>query len=124
MEVRTCLHGYPGRGASVAGLALFAVASGMHGFDPATSGFASNGYAGRSPDGYSILATLLAEIILFAIFLFVILGSPRQACPQGFGRRLHRLVPDPVPLGLEPITNTSVNPARSLDMAWFSGPAL
>src|SRR3954451_20165111 len=61
--------------ASVAGLMLFAIASGKPGFDAVASGFASNGYGDRSPGGYNLLAGLLSEIILTAVFLFVILGS-------------------------------------------------
>lgn len=109
-------------GASVGGLALFAIASGKHGFDPVSSGFATNCYADRSPDGYSMLAALLAEIIQTAVFLYVILGSTDVRAPRGFAG---------IPIGLTltlihlvsiPITNTSVNPARSLGVAWFAGP--
>ncbi|WP_271395154.1 aquaporin Z [Neomicrococcus lactis] len=108
--------------ASVAGAALFAIASGKDGFNAVESGFASNGYGDRSPDGYSLMAGLIAEIILTAIFLFVILGSTDKRAPQGFA---------PIAIGLSltlihlvaiPITNTSVNPARSLGVAWFAGP--
>ncbi|GAA2557079.1 aquaporin Z [Neomicrococcus aestuarii] len=108
--------------ASVAGAALFTIASGKDGFNAVESGFASNGYGDRSPDGYSLMAGLIAEIILTAIFLFVILGSTDKRAPQGFA---------PIAIGLSltlihlvaiPITNTSVNPARSLGVAWFAGP--
>lgn len=108
--------------ASVAGLALFAIASGKDGFDAVKSGFASNGYGERSPDGYSLLAALLTEIILTAIFLYIILGSTDSRAPKGFA-------PIAIGLGLTlihlvsiPVTNTSVNPARSLGVAWFAGP--
>lgn len=110
-------------GASVAGLALFAIASGKHGFDPVTSGFASNGYADRSPDGYSMLSALLAEIILTAIFLYVILGSTDDRAPKGFAGISIGLTLTLIHLISIPITNTSVNPARSLGVAWFAGPA-
>ncbi|WP_411734222.1 aquaporin Z [Paeniglutamicibacter sp.] len=109
--------------ASVAGLALFAIATGKHGFDPVTSGFATNGYADRSPDGYGMLAALLAEIILTAIFLYVILGSTDQRAPQGFAGISIGLSLTLIHLVSIPITNTSVNPARSLGVAWFAGPA-
>ncbi|HZK05527.1 MAG TPA: aquaporin Z [Actinomycetaceae bacterium] len=108
-------------GASVAGALLFVIASGRPGFDAVASGFASNGYGERSPDGYSLLAVLLAETILTMIFLFVILGSTDSRAPQGFA---------PISIGLSltlihlvsiPISNTSVNPARSLGVAWFAG---
>lgn len=110
-------------GASVAGLALFAIATGKHGFNPATSGFASNGYADRSPDGYSMLSALLAEIILTAIFLYVILGSTDGRAPKGFAGISIGLSLTLIHLISIPITNTSVNPARSLGVAWFAGPA-
>ncbi len=108
--------------ASVAGLALFAIASGKDGFDAAASGFASNGYGERSPDGYSLVAALVTEIVLTAIFLYIILGSTDSRAPKGFA-------PVAIGLGLTlihlvsiPVTNTSVNPARSLGVAWFAGP--
>lgn len=109
-------------GASVAGLALFAIASGKDGFDPVASGFASNGYADRSPDGYGMLAALLAEVILTAIFLFVILGSTDKRAPKGFAGVSIGLSLTLIHLVSIPITNTSVNPARSLGVAWFAGP--
>jgi aquaporin Z len=109
-------------GASLAGTALFAIASGKHGFDPITSGFATNGYAERSPDGYSMLAALLVEIILTAIFLYVILGSTDERAPKGFAGISIGLTLTLIHLVSIPITNTSVNPARSLGVAWFAGP--
>ncbi|KAA0979443.1 aquaporin Z [Paeniglutamicibacter gangotriensis] len=109
-------------GASVAGLALFAIATGKHGFDPVASGFATNGYADRSPDGYSMLSALLAEIILTAIFLYVILGSTDGRAPKGFAGISIGLSLTLIHLVAIPITNTSVNPARSLGVAWFAGP--
>lgn len=108
--------------ASVAGLVLFVIASGRDGFDAVTSGFASNGYGDRSPDHYSLMAALLIEIVLTAIFVYVILGSTDTRAPAGFA---------PIAIGLAlvlihlisiPVTNTSVNPARSLGVAWFAGP--
>jgi aquaporin Z len=108
--------------ASMAGLALFAIASGKNGFDAVKSGFASNGYGDRSPDGYSMAAALVTEIVLTAIFLYIILGSTDSRAPKGFA-------PIAIGLGLTlihlvsiPVTNTSVNPARSLGVAWFAGP--
>lgn len=108
--------------ASAAGAVLFWIASGKAGFNAVESGFASNGYGDRSPDGYSMVAGLVAEIVLTAIFLYVILGSTDRRAPKGFA---------PIAIGLSltlihlvaiPITNTSVNPARSLGVAWFAGP--
>ncbi|WP_309080643.1 aquaporin Z [Zhihengliuella sp.] len=108
--------------ASVAGLALFAIASGREGFDAVESGFASNGYGDRSPDGYSLVAALLIEIILTAIFLYIILGSTDSRAPQGFAPLAIGLGLTLIHLVSIPITNTSVNPARSLGVAWFAGP--
>ncbi|UYQ77217.1 aquaporin Z [Glutamicibacter sp. JL.03c] len=107
--------------ASAAGAVLLWIASGKEGFNAVESGFASNGYGDRSPDGYSLAAALVAEIVLTAIFLYVILGSTDERAPKGFA---------PIAIGLSltlihlvsiPITNTSVNPARSLGVAWFAG---
>lgn len=109
-------------GASVAGLALFAIATGKHGFDPVASGFASNGYGHRSPDGYNMLSALIVEIILTAVFLYVILGSTDERAPKGFAGISIGLSLTLIHLISIPITNTSVNPARSLGVAWFAGP--
>jgi len=107
--------------ASIAGAVLFAIASGQQGFSAVESGFASNGYGDRSPGGYSLLAALIAEIVLTAIFLYIILGATDDRAPKGFA-------PIAIGLGLTlihlvsiPVTNTSVNPARSLGVAWFAG---
>ncbi|MCV9995753.1 aquaporin Z [Paeniglutamicibacter sp. ZC-3] len=104
-------------GASAAGLVLFAIASGKHGFDPVSSG-----YADRSPDGYSMLAALLAEIILTAVFLYVILGSTGERAPRGFAGISIGLTLTLIHLVSIPITKTSVNPALSPGVAWFAGP--
>lgn len=97
--------------------ALYAIASGKPGFDIA-SGLASNGYGAHSPGGYSLVACLFAEILLTFFFLMIILGATDQRAPQGFA-------PVAIGLGLTlihligiPITNLSVNPARS------TGPAI
>lgn len=109
--------------ASVAGLVLFIIASGKDGFNAVESGFASNGFGDRSPNGYGLLACLLIEIVLTAVFLYIILGSTDDRAPKGFA-------PIAIGLGLTlihlisiPVTNTSVNPARSLGVAWFAGGA-
>lgn len=108
-------------GASVAGAALFAIASGKEGFDAVASGFATNGYAERSPEGYSLVAVLIAEVILTAIFLFVILGSTDRRAPAGFAPIAIGLALTLIHLVSIPVSNTSVNPARSLGVAWFAG---
>ena len=103
----------------VAGAAvLYVIASGTTGF--AAGGFASNGYDALSPGGYSMMAALVAEIVLTAFFLIIILGSTSKAVPAGFA-------PIAIGLGLTlihlisiPVTNTSVNPARSIAAAIFA----
>lgn len=107
---------------SAAGAVLFAIASGKDGFNAVESGFASNGFGDRSPDGYSMLAVLIAEIVLTAIFLYVILGSTDTRAPQGFAGIAIGLSLTLIHLISIPISNTSVNPARSLGVAWFAGP--
>lgn len=108
--------------ASAAGAVLFAIANGKEGFNAVESGFASNGYAERSPNGYSLTSVLIAEIVLTAIFLFVILGSTDTRAPQGFAGIAIGLSLTLIHLVGIPISNTSVNPARSLGVAWFAGP--
>lgn len=106
---------------AIAGAAvLFLIASGKAGFDVA-AGFASNGYGEHSPGGYSLLAGAVTEIIMTMMFLFIIMGATDQRAPKGFA-------PIAIGLGLTlihlisiPITNTSVNPARSTGVAVFVG---
>ncbi len=107
-------------GASVAGLVLFVIANGMDGFE-AKGAFATNGYGDFSPNGYALWAVLIAEVLLTLIFLFIILGVSAKRAAVGW----HGLS---IGLGLTlihlisiPISNTSVNPARSLGVAWFAG---
>ncbi|MBG6084440.1 aquaporin Z [Zhihengliuella flava] len=109
-------------GGTLAGALLLLVAMGKEGFDPVASGFATNGYAERSPDGYSLVAVLLAEIILTAVFLYVILGATDRRAPAGFAPIAIGLALTLIHLISIPISNTSVNPARSLSVAWFAGP--
>jgi len=108
--------------ASVAGSVLFAIASGRAGFDPVESGFASNGYCDRSPGDYGLVAALIAEIVLTAIFLYIILGATDDRAPEGFAPLAIGLGLTLIHLVSIPVTNTSVNPARSLGVAWFAGP--
>jgi aquaporin Z len=107
-------------GAILASSLLFVIASGKPGFD-LSGGFASNGYDAHSPGGYSMLACLVAEAVLTFMFLVIILGATDRRAPQGFA-------PIAIGLGLTlihlisiPITNTSVNPARSTGPALFVG---
>jgi aquaporin Z len=99
---------------------LYVIASGKAGFDLA-GGFASNGYAAQSPGGYSLVACLVAEVVLTLMFLVIILGAADRRAPQGFA-------PIAIGLGLTlihligiPVTNLSVNPARSTGPALFVG---
>jgi len=107
-------------GAIVGAGVLYLIASGKAGFDLA-GGFASNGYGDHSPGGYSLIAALVAEIVMTFMFLFIILGATDKRAPQGFA-------PLAIGLGLTlihlisiPVTNTSVNPARSTGVALFVG---
>lgn len=107
-------------GGIVAGGVLFFIASGKVGFDVA-AGFASNGYAEHSPGGYSMGAALVTEVVMTMMFLLIILGSTDARAPAGFA-------PIAIGLGLTlihlisiPVTNTSVNPARSLGVALYVG---
>jgi aquaporin Z len=107
-------------GGIVAGGILYLIASGKAGFD-VSAGFAANGYGTHSPGGYSLLAALVSEVVMTMMFLFIILGATDKLAPQGFA---------PIPIGLSltlihlisiPVTNTSVNPARSTGVALYVG---
>lgn len=108
-------------GGIIAGGVLYVIASGQMGFDAAASGFASNGYGAHSPGQYSMTAALVTEIVMTMAFLVIILGATDKRAPQGFA-------PIAIGLGLTlihlisiPVTNTSVNPARSTGVALFVG---
>jgi aquaporin Z len=107
-------------GLAAAGV-LAVIASGVDGFSIKDSGFAANGYGDQSPGHYSLLACLVCEIVMTAVFLIVIMGATRRGAPAGTA---------PVAIGLAltlihlisiPVTNTSVNPARSTSQAIFAG---
>ena len=107
-------------GAVVAGGVLYLIASGRAGFD-VSAGFASNGYGVHSPGGYSMFAALVTEVVMTMMFLLIILGATDKRAPKGFA-------PIAIGLGLTlihlisiPVTNTSVNPARSTGVAVFVG---
>ena len=107
-------------GAVVAGAVLYFIASGKAGFD-ASAGFASNGYGEHSPGGYGMHAVLVTEVVMTMAFLVIILGSTDRRAPAG-------LAPVAIGLGLTlihlvsiPVSNTSVNPARSTGVALFQG---
>jgi aquaporin Z len=107
-------------GAIVAALALYLVASGKAGFDLA-GGFAANGYGAHSPGGYSLTAGLIIELVLSAGFLFVIMGATDTRAPAGFAPIAIGLALTLIHLISIPVTNTSVNPARSTGPAIFVG---
>jgi len=107
-------------GAIAAGGVLFVIASGRSGFDVA-AGFASNGYGVHSPGGYSLLAALICEIVVTAMFLIVILGATDKRAPQGLAPIAIGLCLTLIHLISIPVTNTSVNPARSTGVALFVG---
>ncbi|HEV3112564.1 MAG TPA: aquaporin Z [Candidatus Binataceae bacterium] len=107
-------------GAVVAAAVLYGIASGAAGFD-LSNGFASNGYGAHSPGGYGLPSAALCEVVMTMMFLFVIMGATDKRVPAGFA---------PIPIGLVltlihlisiPVTNTSVNPARSTGPALFVG---
>ncbi|MDB5542695.1 MAG: Porin [Devosia sp.] len=103
----------------VAGAAvLYVIASGTAGYTP--GGFASNGYDALSPGGYSLTAALVAEVVLTAFFLIVILGSTSKAAPAGFAPIAIGLCLTVIHLISIPVTNTSVNPVRSIATAIFA----
>ncbi len=109
-------------GATVAGAVLLVIASGVSGgFDPVENGFATNGYGDRSPMGYDLASVVIAEIVLTAVFLFVILGTTSKRAAVGFAGLSIGLALTLIHLISIPISNTSVNPARSLGVAWFGG---
>jgi aquaporin Z len=107
-------------GAIAAGAVLYVIASGKAGFDLA-GGFASNGYGDHSPGGYSLAAGLVAEVVLTAFFLVVILGATDGRAPAGFAPIAIGLALTLIHLISIPVTNTSVNPARSTGPALFVG---
>jgi len=107
-------------GAIVAGGVLYVIASGAPGFD-VSKGFASNGYGAHSPGGYSLLAALVSEVVMTMFFLLVILGATDKRAPAGFAPIAIGLALTLIHLISIPVTNTSVNPARSTGVALFVG---
>ena len=107
-------------GGVVAGAVLYLIASGAPGFDLA-KGFASNGYGAHSPGGYSLLAGFVTEVVMTAMFLFIIMGATHGKSPVGFAGLAIGLGLTLIHLVSIPVTNTSVNPARSTGVAVFAG---
>lgn len=107
-------------GGIVAGGVLFLIASGKAGFD-VSAGFASNGYGAHSPGGYTLPSALLTEVVMTMMFLLVILGATDKRAPQGLAPIAIGLCLTLIHLISIPVTNTSVNPARSTGVALFVG---
>ena len=107
-------------GGLVAGGVLYVIASGAAGFD-VSAGFASNGYGEHSPGGYSLAAALVTEVVMTAMFLLVILGATDSRAPQGMAPVAIGLCLTLIHLISIPVTNTSVNPARSTGVAVYVG---
>ncbi|WP_159738991.1 aquaporin Z [Vibrio atypicus] len=108
-------------GGLIAGGVLYLIASGQAGFDVTASGFAANGFGEHSPGQYSMTAALISEVVMTMMFLIIIMGATDERAPQGFA-------PIAIGLGLTlihlisiPVTNTSVNPARSTAVAMYVG---
>ncbi|MCJ2375473.1 aquaporin Z [Vibrio sp. ZSDZ34] len=108
-------------GGIIGGGILYMIASGQVGFDADASGFASNGYAEHSPGRYSMLAALITEVVMTAMFLIVIMGATDERAPQGFAPIAIGLCLTLIHLISIPVTNTSVNPARSTGVALYVG---
>ena len=107
-------------GAIVAGAVLYLIASGKAGFE-LSAGFASNGYGSHSPGGYSLVAALITEVVMTMMFLVVIMGATDKRAPAGFAPIAIGLCLTLIHLISIPVTNTSVNPARSTGVAIFVG---
>ena len=108
-------------GAIAAAAVLASIAAGKPGFDLVASGFAANGYGEHSPGGYALGAALVAEFVMTFFFLLVILGATHRRAPAGFGPLAIGLALTLIHLVSIPVTNTSVNPARSTGPALFVG---
>lgn len=107
-------------GAILAGGVLYLIASGKAGFD-ASAGFASNGFGEHSPGGYALTAALVCELVMTGFFIFIIMGATDKRAPAGFAGIAIGLALTLIHLISIPVTNTSVNPARSTGVALFQG---
>lgn len=108
-------------GGIAAGGVLYLIASGKSGFDVTASGFASNGFGEHSPGGYSLQSAVIIELVLTAFFLIVIHGATDKRAPAGFAPIAIGLALTLIHLISIPVTNTSVNPARSTAVAVYQG---
>ncbi|GID97021.1 aquaporin Z [Amorphoplanes digitatis] len=107
--------------AIVASAVLWVIASGQAGFSASESGFAANGYGAHSPGEYTLASAAVAELVMTAVFLMVILGATDRRAPKGMGPLAIGLCLTLIHLIIIPVTNTSVNPARSTGPALFVG---
>jgi aquaporin Z len=110
-------------GAIIGAAILLAIANGISDYSLAANGLGQNGYGAHSPGGYSLVACFVAEVVLTALFLFVIFGSTSQKAPKGFAGVAIGLALVLIHIFGIPVTGTSVNPARSLGPAVFAGGA-
>jgi aquaporin Z len=108
-------------GGIAAGAVLYLIASGKAGFDAGASGFASNGYGAHSPGGYTLMAALVCEVVMTAFFVLIIMGATDRLASAGFAGIAIGLSLTLIHLISIPVTNTSVNPARSTGVAVFQG---
>src|SRR5262245_18314151 len=108
-------------GAIVGAFILYLIASGKAGFDVVQSGFAANGYGAHSPGGYALFAGLVSEVVMTFMFLIIILGATDGRAPAGFAAIAIGLACTLIHLIIMPVTNTSVNPARTTGPALYVG---
>ncbi|KAA1422365.1 aquaporin Z [Mumia zhuanghuii] len=108
-------------GGTLGAVVLLGIANGIDSFNAVDSGFATNGYDDRSPGGYVLWSVFLCEVVMTAMFLYVILGVTSKRAPVGFAPLAIGLMLTLIHLISIPVSNTSVNPARSLAVAWFAG---
>lgn len=108
-------------GAVAAAAVLYVIASGKAGFDAVAGGFASNGYGAHSPEGYSMVSAAVCELVMTGFFVFIIMGATHRRAPAGFAGIAIGLALTLIHLISIPVTNTSVNPARSTGPAIFQG---
>ncbi|CAD5106216.1 aquaporin Z [Zestomonas carbonaria] len=108
-------------GGILAGGVLYLIATSQPGFDIMASGFAANGYGEHSPTEYSLVGALICEVVLTMMFILIILGATSERAPQGFAPIAIGLALTLIHLISIPVTNTSVNPARSTGVALYIG---
>ncbi len=109
-------------GGLLAGLVIYIIANGLRGFDAAASGFAANGVGSASPEKYRVIPGLLCEVVMTGMFLLVIMGATDKRASAGLAPIAIGMALTLIHLISIPVTNTSVNPARSTAVAFFAGP--